>query len=128
MPGHVLTGRAALEVARGTREEADLIDAGRDLLADRQRERLARVLGLEARELLAAGLELVGDLQQREAALGGRRLAPLEEGGARGLDGGVDVGLAGDAHLGDDLAGRGVAHFVHAVAAGRHAGSADEVL
>ena len=82
----------ALEDARGGGHEADLVGGRRDLLADRQRERLAGVLGLERRELLAALLELVGDPQQREAALGRRGVAPLLEAGARGGDGGVDVG------------------------------------
>ena len=82
--GHVLGARGALEDAGGGGHEADLVGGRRDLLADRQRERLAGVLGLDLRELLTALLQLVGDLQQREAALGRRGLTPLVEACARG--------------------------------------------
>ena len=58
-----------------------------------RRDRLARVLDLGRDQLLAALLDGVGDAEQGERALGGRRVAPRLEGVGRGLHRGVDVGL-----------------------------------
>ena len=81
---HVLPGGAALEHARGPGEEPDLVDAGRQLLVGGQLDRLAGVLRLDPHELVGAGLQRVGDLQQRLLPLGGRRVAPgLERGRPR---------------------------------------------
>ena len=80
---HVLAGRAAVEHARRAREEADLVDHRRDLLRGRERARLAGVLDLGGDELVGARLDRIGEAQQRELALGGRRVAPLLEGGGR---------------------------------------------
>src|SRR3954466_3909219 len=48
-------------------------------LAGRQGERLARVLRLEVHQLVGAGLDRVGDLQQRLLPLARRGLAPRLE-------------------------------------------------
>ena len=52
VPGHVLPRRPALQNPGGTREEPDLVDHRRDLLAGRQGLGLAGVLRLERDELI----------------------------------------------------------------------------
>ena len=52
VPGHVLAGALALEVAGRGGEEADLVDHRRDLLRAGQGDRLAGVLDLEGDQLL----------------------------------------------------------------------------
>jgi len=83
---HVLAGRAPFKDARGTGEEADLVDHGRQLFAGSQRIRLAGVLGLEVHELVGAGFDRISELQQRLLTLAGGRVAPHLEGrGSSGI-------------------------------------------
>ena len=90
MAGHVLVGRLALHHPRRAGEEAQVVDDHRDLV-DRRADRLAGVLRLEPAELVGPRLDRVGELEQQQAPLGGRRVLPGLEGGRRGIDGPVDV-------------------------------------
>ena len=108
VPGHVLAGAPALEDARASGEEAHRVDQLRDLLAARQRDRLAGVLALECDEFLGALLECVGDAQEREAALSRRRVTPAAERPLRGLERRVHIGGAGDRRASKLLARGGV--------------------
>jgi hypothetical protein len=54
-------------------------------------QRLARVARLELGDLVAVGLDRVGELEQRQRALAGRRVRPTVERRPRGLDGAPDV-------------------------------------
>ena len=65
--------------ARGAGEETNLVDHRRDLLAHRDRDDLAAVLGLDGDELLGVRLEDVGDLAAARAALRRRRAPPRRE-------------------------------------------------
>jgi hypothetical protein len=82
----------ALEFAAQAAEVAE--DVGRHVgLAARLGAQ--RVAGLERdgpRHLLGAGLQRLGDLEQRLAALARRHLAPFGIGLGRGDDGAIDVG------------------------------------
>ena len=77
--GHVLPGRPALEHPRGAGEEAELVDHRRDLLAGGQPAGLAGVAALGVEDSSAAGLDRVGDPQQRPLPLGRGRVPPALE-------------------------------------------------
>ena len=125
---HVLAGGAPLEDTRRACEEAQLVDHRGDLLRGRERARLAGVLDLGVDELVRAGLDRVGEAEQRELALGRRGVAPFHEGGGRRGVGAVDVLLVGDGCLGVDLAGGGVDHVRVASGMGLDVLAVDEVL
>ena len=72
----VLPRRLALEHPGGAGEEPDLVDRRRQLLVDGEADRLAGVAGLDVDELARALLERVGDLEQRQLALGRGGVAP----------------------------------------------------
>ena len=127
MPLHVLAGRAALEHARGAREEADLIAHRRHLLLGGQLLRLAGVAALDLDQLVGARLDRVGDLQQRALALAGRGLAPGLEGAGRVLEGGVDVDVGRDRRRRVRLAGTRVDQLAGAPVRGGDALAVDEV-
>lgn len=95
MIGHVLGRRTTLEVARGRGEEADLVDARRDLLAERQRSRLAGVADLCLDEVVGVRLDRIGEAEQQQGPLGRRRAAPRLERVGSGAHGGVDIDLVG---------------------------------
>ena len=92
------------------RQAAGVLD-GLDAAGDADEgvgEGLAVVAGDERRELLAM---LPGQLAEGEEDLAPGdegHVAPGREGGQRGLDRAVDLGLAAPRHAGDDLAGRRV--------------------
>ena len=124
---HVLPRGLALEHPRGAGEEAQLVEHRRDLLAPRQRVRLAGVLTLEADEVVGPGLDGVGELQQRGLALAGGRVTPRLERRGRGGIRPVDVGLAADGGRGHDLGGRRVDDVGRRVAVGVDVLATDEV-
>ena len=124
---HVLAGGLALEHARRSREEPDVVRANRHLVL-RVRQRLADVPRLDLRELVRVLVERVGELQQHLGALTGRRLQPLGQRLLRGLDGAVDVLCRCARHLGDRVAGRRVEHLHGLAAGGVDPLAADEVL
>src|SRR5207245_6503691 len=113
---HGLARAAPLEQARRAREEAQLFYCGRYLVGGHQRLWLAVAAALGVDEALRVLLERVGDVQEREAALGRCGRPPAVEGGLRGADGVVDVGRArsGSRPVGltrarlDERGGRGV--------------------
>ena len=78
---HVLAGRLALEQARGSGEEPEVVRAGRQLLGRRQPDRLAGVLALDPHDLVGAVVDGVGDPEQRPGPLLGRGAAPAVERG-----------------------------------------------
>ena len=80
--GHVLVDRLALHHPRAAGEEAQVVDHDRDLV-DRGADRLAGVLRLEATELVGAGLDAVGELEEHPAPLGRGRVLPGLEGRRR---------------------------------------------
>ena len=82
--------RTCPRAARRAGEEAQVVDAHRDLVA-RVGERLADVDRLLARELLAVLLDRAARSEQRLGALRGSRLRPLANARRGGLDGSVDV-------------------------------------
>jgi hypothetical protein len=104
----VLPGGLALEDARRTGEEPELVDHRGDLLARGERLDLPGVLGLEGDELVGTGLDGVGDLEQGLLALARRRAPPLGEGRVGGGVRRVDVGLPAHRSGRDDRSGRGV--------------------
>ncbi len=99
---HVLVRGLALEQARGAREEPQVVDHDRDLV-DRGGDRLAGVLRLEATQLVGPCLDGIGELEERQAALLRRGLAPGLEGRLGGVRGAVDVLGARRLDPGDDL-------------------------
>ena len=124
---HVLAGGPAFEEPRGAREEAKAIDDRRDLLGHGRRQRLADVLRLDPRELVATGFDRFGELQQPLAAVAGRAVRPdvverLAGCGHRA----VDVFLSPLRHVRDDLAGRGIDDLLDAVARARRPLATDE--
>ena len=108
----VLAGRLALQAAGGAGEEPQRVDDRRDLVGLDRLDRLARVLGLDRRDLIAVLLDRVGQLQQRQRTVGRRGAAPGLKCLRRGLDRTVDVGGVGTGGLADLLAGRRVDHRV----------------
>ncbi len=91
----------ALELARQPAEITE--DVGRDIgLAARLGAQ--GIAGLErdgARQLLGAGLDGIGDLEQRLAAFARHDLAPFGIGLGAGGDGALDIGGIGARHFGD---------------------------
>ena len=104
---HVLARALALEQARRAREEAQVVDAHRDLVA-RVGERLADVRRLDPGELLGVLLQHPREREQRLGALARRRVEPLRQRRLRGGDCGVDLLDAAVRHRPDDLLGRRV--------------------
>ena len=86
----------------GAGEEAEQVGADGHLV-DGGADRLARVRALEAAELVALGLERVGDLEEEQRAVLGRRLLPRREGRLGGIDRAVDVLGGARRDLRDDL-------------------------
>src|SRR5207245_2578875 len=126
---HVFGRRAALEQTRSSGEEAEAVDDGRDLLRLRRGQRLAHVLGLDTRQLVAVLLDDRRDLEQHLAALFRRAVEPdLVESLAGGPDRTVDVLLSAFRHGGDDLAVGGVDDFLGVVAGAVDELAADENL
>ena len=82
--------RLALEVARGAREEAEVVGGERHLVA-RDHQRLADVARLDLRELLGVVGDDVRELEQQLGALAGRRVEPLGQRLLRALDRRVDL-------------------------------------
>ena len=72
----VLAGRLALHAARGAGEEAQVVDHRRDLVALEGLDRLAGVGGLELGDLVGVLLERVGQLEDRQRALGRACVVP----------------------------------------------------
>ena len=103
--GHVLAGRGSLEHPCGAGEEPDLIDHRRHLFGQHERLGLAGVLALDRDQLLGPRLDRVGDLEQRELALGRGRLPPALERARRRLTRRVDLLLGGHGRLGEHLLG-----------------------
>ena len=68
-PRHVLGRGASFEHPGRAREEADLVDRGRDLVGGHQRLGLPGAAAFGVDEPIGVALERVGDAQQREAAL-----------------------------------------------------------
>src|SRR4051794_4706265 len=75
------------------------------LLLRRGLLRLARVLRLDVDELVGAGLDRVGDPQQRALALARRGVAPALERARGGPEGRVDIGLARQCGVREHVAG-----------------------
>jgi hypothetical protein len=105
--GDELVRGEAVHDPAGAREEPEEVGADGHLV-DRRGYRLAGIGRLDPADLVAGGLEGVGDLEQDQAAVLGRRLAPRLERGRGRVDGPVDVLLVGRRHLRDDLAVRRV--------------------
>ena len=76
--GEVLVGGLALHHPGRAREEAQVVDHRRDLV-DGRADRLAAVAALESAELVRAGLDRVGELQEHEAPVLGRAVLPRLE-------------------------------------------------
>ena len=103
MAGQELVRGEAVHHPRRAGEEPEEIGADGDLV-DRGADRLAGVRRLEPAELVGVRLEGIGDLEQDQAAILRRRLAPGLERLVGGLDRPVDVLVGGRRHLGDHLA------------------------
>ena len=97
----VLVDRLALHAASCSGEEAHVVGDGGHVHGS-DVEWLARLAGLEARELLGVRLDDVGQLEERGHALLRRRLLPRLERGRRRLDGAVDVLRRARRDSGDD--------------------------
>lgn len=69
---------------------------------------LAHVEGLEVGEVLSVGVDELSELPEHLAALGTGGLGPDFVSSLGGLDGGLDIFLAGLLDLADDFTGRGV--------------------
>ncbi|ABA50512.1 hypothetical protein BURPS1710b_2316 [Burkholderia pseudomallei 1710b] len=110
------------------RIRAPVVDRPADLDRTRQLDRHADFARDRLRELLAARLQVLGDLVQIAGALGGRRRGPAVERRARGRDGRFRVfgGAFGDAA--DHGLGAGVDHVDHALARARAPCTADVEL
>jgi hypothetical protein len=113
--------------ARRAGEVAEAVGDGRDLVAQRACIGLAAVQRLEARELLGARLDRVGQPQQQARALHRRRLAPGVEGAVRGRHGLVHLLDRGLGQRHQQLAGGRVQHLL-GVALAAHEGTVDQQL
>ena len=123
----VLPGRLALEVPRGTGEEAQAVGHRRWLVL-RDPPRLADVRGLEPGELLCV---LVDDVRERQQELHPvlRRLQlPGGPCVLRGIDRARDVVCACTRHLGDHLTGRRIQDLHGLATRGLDPLTADELL
>ena len=127
VPAHVLAGTLALEVPGRRSVEADLVDHRRDLLRAGQRDRLAGVAHLELDQLVGAGLDGVGDAEQRERTLRRRRIAPRLERRRRRLHGLVDVLGPGQRRRGVLLTRHGIDHRRRGAVGSGHLFTVDEV-
>src|SRR5206468_2858344 len=126
---HVLAGRAALERASGAGEESEAVRDGRDLVADGHSERLAHVLRLDARQLIAVLLDDRCELEQHLAPLARRAVGPdLVVRLARSLHRAVDVLRRALRHGRDDLTEGRVLDLLHLVACAVDPLAADEHL
>src|SRR5438128_4990558 len=125
---HVLTGRLALEQARRSGKEAQMVDARGELVREKQGARFPDVGGFEVGELDAVGVDRLRQLQQHLAPFLGNGLEPLRVRLARGLDGAVDVGFRALRDLGDGFPGRGVDDRLALAAVAGHPLAADEHL
>ena len=105
---HVLACRLALQHAGRAGEEAEMVDDRRELFGLGHGVGLAGVLAHCVNELPGVGFDRVGDAQQRELALGGRRLAPTLKRSARGSKGAVDVLGPRNGRAGKRIAGGGI--------------------
>ena len=122
---HVLTRALALEHARRAREEAQVVDAHRHLVA-RIGKRLADVLRLDRGQLLGVLLEHPREPEQHLGALARRRVEPLRQRRARRRDRLVDVLGAAARHDADRLLGRRVQHLHRLAGGGGAPAAADE--
>ena len=93
MAGQELVRGEAVHDPRRAGEEPEEVGADGHLV-DRGADRLAGVGRLEPAELVGRGLEGVGDLEQDQAAVLGRRLLPRLERRRGGFDRPVDVLLS----------------------------------
>ena len=126
MAGHVLTGRLALQQPGGAGEEAHLVDHDHELLGAGQLERLAGVLRLGGDEIVGAGLDQVGEAEQRTLPFGGvappqpvrRRPRPVRR---------VDIVRAGQGRRTEDLAGGRIDELAGSAAERVPRGSVDEI-
>ena len=73
MAGEVFARDGPVLAAHGTREEAEAIDDGRDLVAAGRVDRLAAVQGFQRREAVRLGLDPVRDGEKGRRPLGRRR-------------------------------------------------------
>ena len=105
--GRDLLAEAALEEVRDAARELEVLDPAGDL-AEGVRRDLAVLGGQVRRELLAARLDEVPDLEQDVGPLRERRRAPGREGRLRRGDGGADLIGRGEVDLAGDPAGRRV--------------------
>ena len=88
------------------REEAEIARGARNVEAARERERLARVDRLRARELLEIALDQVGDAQKNARPLRRRRARPIRERFLRRGDGQIDIATVAVGDLRIRFAGR----------------------
>jgi hypothetical protein len=95
MARQVLTCRRAAETARGTGKITEHIGDGRDFIVQGCGERFAAVLRFQPGQLLAMGLDGIGDCQQRHRALFGAGLRPPIKSLVGGSHGGIDLCLGG---------------------------------
>ena len=107
---HMLAERdgLALELAAQPAEVAEDVGGHVGLAARLGAQSVAGLERDRARDLLGAGLQGLGDLEQRLAALARRHLAPFGIGLGRGGDGALDVGRVAARHFGDRLALGGI--------------------
>jgi ParB family chromosome partitioning protein len=100
----------AFDLGRPTGVVAEVVDDERNVGDARDADRLAIVERLELRELLGVGLDQVGQLPDRAAALGRGHAAPRTalEGAPRRAHGAIDVFLLTGCHLGKRLFGGGI--------------------
>ena len=98
-------GDAAFLGAHDAGEIAPVVDHQRHVGMRRLADRLAVVEGLDQREQVEIGFELVGDLVQDARALLHRGLAPGVLGLVRGVERQLDVGGGGAGHRAELLAG-----------------------
>ena len=106
----VLAGGLALQVARGAREEAQVVDHDRDLVVLEGLIGLPALAASSCGELVAVLLDRVGELQQRERALAGRGVShpAVERARGRPPTARSTSACASRRRLGDLLARRGV--------------------
>ena len=107
MAGEVLVDGLALHDPGRAGEEADVVGR-RPHLVDGSPNRFAGVRRLEAPELLGMGLDGLGELQEHEASVLGRRVLPGLEGLGGRPDRAIDVLRTAGRDAADDLARRGV--------------------
>src|SRR4029079_16603932 len=112
--------RAAGDRADDGSEEAEVLHRAGELGPDR-RDRLPDVARLELRQLLAVGLDGVGQRVQKPGALVRRRLAPGPvQRGPRGFAGAVAAGLAANGGARERLSGSGLVQVTDLAGGGLH--------